>query len=213
MSSNIIYLPITPTVLMIKRHQKTGLKYFHKTTRIDQAREYLGSGTRWTQHIKKHGKEFVETLWVSDVFTDSSISRFALKFSRLNKIVESNKWANLVEENGLSGGDTFSGKKHSIETIDKMKVSANRKPRSEETKQKIRETKAKNPQKGKKGPEKTKEWRENLSKSLKGKPAWNSGKSGYNLSKFPTKTCPHCDFTGAGGSMTRFHFDNCKLRP
>lgn len=24
------------------------------------------------------------------------------------------------------------------------------------------------------------------------------------------KTCPHCGFVGGGGSMMRFHFDNCK---
>jgi len=26
------------------------------------------------------------------------------------------------------------------------------------------------------------------------------------------KTCPHCGFIGGGGSMMRFHFDNCKQK-
>lgn len=26
------------------------------------------------------------------------------------------------------------------------------------------------------------------------------------------KTCPHCGFVGGGGSMMRFHFDNCKYK-
>lgn len=26
------------------------------------------------------------------------------------------------------------------------------------------------------------------------------------------KTCPYCGFVGAGGNMTRYHFDNCKLK-
>jgi hypothetical protein len=43
-------------------------------------------------------------LWNSDWYYDTSISRFALKFSHINKIVESKRWANLKEENGLEGG-------------------------------------------------------------------------------------------------------------
>jgi len=27
------------------------------------------------------------------------------------------------------------------------------------------------------------------------------------------KTCPHCNLTGKGPNMTRYHFDNCKLNP
>mgnify|MGYP001570734448 FL=1 len=35
----------------------------------------------------------------------------------------------------------------------------------------------------------------------------------YALGVKHTKvTCPSCNFTGAGGAMKRFHFDNCKLK-
>ena len=27
-----------------------------------------------------------------------------------------------------------------------------------------------------------------------------------------TRTCPHCDLTGKGSNMTRYHFDNCKWK-
>lgn len=30
--------------------------------------------------------------------------------------------------------------------------------------------------------------------------------------KHPNVTCPHCDLTGSGGNMKRYHFDNCKFK-
>jgi hypothetical protein len=45
------------------------------------------------------------------------------------------------------------------------------------------------------------------SKALKGRIPWNKGKPGW---KAPSVTCPHCSFIGCGGSMIRWHFDNCK---
>ncbi len=40
----------------------------------------------------------------------------------------------------------------------------------------------------------------------KGKLPYYSGK------KMPLKVCPHCNKKGAGGSMDRWHFDNCKMK-
>lgn len=34
--------------------------------------------------------------------------------------------------------------------------------------------------------------------------------AGRIYAKLRSKTCPHCGFIGAGGSMKRWHFDNCK---
>ena len=104
MTSTIIYSPITPTYLYIKQHSVTGLKYFGKTTQNPY--KYPGSGTYWTHHIKKYGKEFIKTIWVSDLYYDTSISEIALHFSIENNIVESDDWANLKLENGLDGGIT-----------------------------------------------------------------------------------------------------------
>lgn len=105
MLSTSIYKPITPTYLYIKQHSVTGLKYFGKTTKTDPYK-YSGSGTYWKKHCKKHGKKFVKTLWVSDLYYDTSIVEIALHFSKENNIVESNDWANLILENGLDGGCT-----------------------------------------------------------------------------------------------------------
>jgi hypothetical protein len=103
MTSTNIYKEIKPTYLCIKQHSITKKKYFCKTTKPDPIK-YLGSGTYWNDHINKHGKQFVETIWLSDLYTDTSISEHALHFSAENNIVESDAWANLKPENGLDGG-------------------------------------------------------------------------------------------------------------
>ena len=115
---NYLYEAIKPTRLYIKQCPHCGLKYFGKSTRQD-IEKYPGSGTRWNNHLNKHGVEPTH-LWNSDWYHDTSISRFALKFSRLNKIVSSKQWANLAEENGFDGGPHFKGKKHSLESRKKM---------------------------------------------------------------------------------------------
>ena len=129
-----LFEPIQPTRLYIKQCPKTGMKYFGKTTRQD-IENYPGSGTRRTKHLKKHGVEPIH-LWNSDWYNDTSISRFALKFSRLNKIVSSKQWANLAEENGLDGGPHFKGKKHSPETRRKISHAGIGKTPSQESKDK-----------------------------------------------------------------------------
>ena len=135
MTSKTTYKEIVPTYLYIKQHSITGLKYFGKTTRPDPIK-YLGSGTRWTKHIEKFGKEFVETIWLSDLYYDTSIVEHSLHFSSENKIDTSpNIWANHIPENGLDGG--VSGRKHSDETKAKISASHIGKTHSEETKLKL----------------------------------------------------------------------------
>lgn len=93
-----------PTRLQILQHRITKKKYFSKSIKDDDSLEkYYGSGTYWLDHLKVHGEE-VDRLWVSDWYYDESITRFALRFSILNKIVESDEWANLILENGIDGG-------------------------------------------------------------------------------------------------------------
>jgi len=146
-----------PTYLYIKRHSVTGLCYFGKTNRSDPIR-YLGSGQRWSAHIRKHGKQFVETLWCK-LFTDrDECMRVALTFSRQQDIVNSSKWANMVPEDGLSNS-VWKGRAHSAES--KAKVSAAKKG-------------CRGPNKGQKF---SAEWRANLSSAHIGKAAWNKGKS------------------------------------
>jgi hypothetical protein len=90
------------------------------------------------------------------------------------------------------------GKVASEETRKKQseaKLGKKRKPFTEETRDKIRQAKLgnNNPSYGKTPSEETKE---KLRQANKGKKE--------------TFTCPHCGKVGGGGSMTRWHFDNCK---
>lgn len=91
-----------PTFLYVKRHKVTGLLYFGKTTNKDVNR-YKGSGTHWVKHINKHGKEYVETVWVEKFYNLDELVEFALFFSEFYDIVKSNEWANCIPENGLDG--------------------------------------------------------------------------------------------------------------
>lgn len=102
---NYLYEAIEPTRLYIKQCSHCNLKYFGKT-KTKYIESYPGSGEYWSTHLEKHKSESIH-LWNSDWYHDTSISRFALKFSKLNKIVESKYWANLKDENGLDGGKTW----------------------------------------------------------------------------------------------------------
>lgn len=84
--------------LYIKQHTITGLKYFGKTIKPDPFK-YLGSGIHWQNHIKKHGKQYVQTLDVFGFSDQELATSFALKFSKDNNIAESLKWANAIPEN------------------------------------------------------------------------------------------------------------------
>jgi len=97
-----LFETIKPTRLYIKQCPYCGLKYFGKYTGKN-IEIYRGSGTKWSRHLSKHNVEPVH-LWNSDWYFDTSIKRFALKFSHMNKIVENNAWANLKIENGIDGG-------------------------------------------------------------------------------------------------------------
>jgi hypothetical protein len=103
---NYLYESIHPTRLYIKKCSHCNLKYFGKTT-AKNVESYEGSGVRWQIHLKKHKAKSIH-LWDSDWYYDTSIMRFALKFSSINKIVESKNWANLIPENGINGGGNCS---------------------------------------------------------------------------------------------------------
>lgn len=96
-------MDIYPTYLYIKRHKITGLKYFGKTTKED-VNSYLGSGVYWKKHIKKHGKQHVETVWTSEPFYDKELlTKFSIFISEFFDVENSPEWANLITENGLDG--------------------------------------------------------------------------------------------------------------
>jgi hypothetical protein len=89
--------------LYVKQHSITKLFYFGKTTR-NNPHKYPGSGTRWTSHYKKHGKEFIVTLEVFPFEDQKEATSFALQFSEYWDIVNSPYWANLIPEDAKGGG-------------------------------------------------------------------------------------------------------------
>lgn len=191
--------------LYLKTHNKTGLMYLGKT--VKDPFKYHGSGKRWKNHLKVHGKDITTEI----LFQTEDIDEFrivALIFSHALDIVESDSYANLTPENG-EGGDTFSGKKHSTETIKLMKERAkDRPPMPEEVKQKI--STAKTGVKTAPHPKRTEEYCKALSERLKGKEPWNKGVSGYNLVNIEV-ACPHCGAVGRAGGFHAWHFDNCLI--
>ena len=97
-----------PTALYVKTHQKTGLKYFGKTTCLDRIHSYKGSGIHWKRHLKVHGNNYTTELlgiWQNK----ERIVEYAKKFCEKHDIVNSKEWANMIVEEGLQGassGDT-----------------------------------------------------------------------------------------------------------
>lgn len=112
-----IYESFKPTFLYIKQHSITKKLYFGKT--IKNPEKYYGSGKHWIPHIKKHGKEYVETIWYCLYLTPESIKEAALSFSKLWDIVKSDDWLNLIEEDGL-GNVLPIGHKKTKEHIEKI---------------------------------------------------------------------------------------------
>lgn len=167
-----------PTYLYIKTHNTTGLKYFGKTS--NDPYSYYGSGKYWLAHLKKHGYDISTEIY--GYYEDREECRVAAEqFSIKNNIVESFEWANLINENGIDGGNTSKYRKYSPlserQKLSLSKSNTGRKPwnrgiigsskgnttvRSEETKKKLS-----NANKGKKLSADTKK---KMSDSRKGKP-------------------------------------------
>lgn len=91
-----------PTWLMVKMHADTKLLYFCKTYRYDPIR-YKGSGSYWRNHIVKHGKDKVITIWHARFDDEVKLRKFASSFSQIFDIVKSPDWANQIDETGLDG--------------------------------------------------------------------------------------------------------------
>lgn len=195
--------------LYIKQHNITKLKYFGKTTRNPYT--YNGSGKYWKRHISKHGLD-ISTLCVYEFNDKNECSKFALKFSFENNIVESNDWANMKPENGSDGGDnslfidytkthshiigktyeeiygTNKGKElREQRSLSNVKTKRGV-PMTEEQKQKRRHTY---------GP-KSAEFKSKLSEIAKNRPK-------------PIGECPHCGKIGVIRNLKRWHYDRCTM--
>lgn len=84
--------------LMLKQHNVTGLKYLCITKRQNY-HAYTGSGKRWLNHLKKHGKDFT-TILLEETDDIDELSRMGEYYSDLFDVVHSDCFANLVKERG-----------------------------------------------------------------------------------------------------------------
>lgn len=184
------------TYLYHKRHRQTGLNYFGKTSRDPYT--YNGSGIYWTAHLAKHGID-VETVQIWKFDNLSECKDFAINFSNKHNIVNSTEWANLIVENGITGGHNSSA----YSEVAKKKKGAKLKGRifSDATLLK-------------------------MSLSKKGTCCGNKnsmyGKTHNPASKEiqrqkalerPRIVCEHCRTACSPGNYKRWHNDNCKLKP
>jgi len=180
-----------PTYLYVKTHNKTGLKYFGKTTKSDPYK-YYGSGFKWINHLKKHGYD-ISTEIIGFYTNEIECIEAAKNFSENNKIVESSDWANLIIETGTDDSLRVLSRKsieqrtatvmerHGSDYFSKIASG----PKSDETKNRISAGLAK--------------------AQLEG----NAGKKNKGKIRIKIK-CPHCELEGSKNTMIRWHFDNCK---
>ena len=205
--------------LMIKTHNKTGLKYLCKCSNRDP-HKYKGSGVYWKRHLKEHGSDIMTEV----VFQTEDLNEFnavCLKYSKDLNVKSSDEWANLIEENGLDGGTTHNnpywlkGFKHSEDAKRRIGESARERALgrtlSDETKLKISDALKGQEVSWLKGIEKSEEHRKKLSDSQKGIPKeYSQEQLDYlkdkmqNLSKKKYK-CSVCGKIGNAGQIGRYH--------
>lgn len=195
--------------LMIKTHNKTGLKYLCKTEREDYDL-YLGSGVHWKRHLKKHGIDVSsEVIFKTDDF--ELFKNTCLKYSERFDVVKSKDWANMIVETGTDG---ILGYKHTPESKKKISDASKnkRKKLSKEHREKISNTlKGKPMSCSLKGVPKSKEHREKISKRHKGitrdlseEQRKNLGNQMGNMLKKMYK-CSVCGKIGNSGQIGRWH--------
>lgn len=94
-----------PVHLYVKKHKRTGLKYFGRTTADPYT--YKGSGAYWVRHLASYGDD-VSTRVVGTYTDSKDLEAAARAFSAEHNIVESTKWANLLPEDGSPSGEGWS---------------------------------------------------------------------------------------------------------
>lgn len=188
-----------PTRLMIIEDQKTGLKYFCKTTNTGKNFEnYFGSGVTWNRKTRKRRSD-LKKIWVSDFFYDTSIVKFAMRFSRFNKIVESAEWANEKPENGLDGGWSHLPKDIQKQTAKARGAAGHKTKQSKEYIENVR-------------PIKIAKWQESCDHEARTQKSNETMRTEeWKLENY--KTCEHC---GKGPmaphNYSRWHGENCRRR-
>ena len=195
--------------LMIKTHNKTGLKYLCKTEREDYEK-YYGSGKYWRRHLKQHGYDITTEV----IFSSNNIEEFSnycIQYSIEYDIIDSSEWANLIIETGKDG---ILGYKHTDESKKLISEASKNKSYnlSNETKLKISNSLKGRPMAcSPKGKRKSKEHIDNMSSAMRGIPknfsevGLESMKNSVSARQKILYKCSICGGTGNSGSIGRYH--------
>jgi len=110
---------------MVKTHCNTGLKYLCKksTDNIESCYTYTGSGKYWRNHLKKHGYNIITKI-IEICDSKKDLTEKGIYWSRKLNVVNSEEFANLVEERG-DGGPTMLGRKITPAQKKRQKISLN----------------------------------------------------------------------------------------
>jgi hypothetical protein len=90
--------------LLVKTHNRTGLKYLCQTTRADY-NKYTGSGVYWKKHLKVYGYD-ITTEVIKECNNRDEMIYWGNYYSNLWDVAKSINWANLKPEEG--NGNTSS---------------------------------------------------------------------------------------------------------
>lgn len=130
--------------LYLKKHKLANKFYLGKTCK--DPFKYSGSGVYWLRILKKYGND-VETVILRECKDNAEVREWGMYYSELWDIVNNDLFCNMTEEYG-TGGPIWKGRKHSVESIAKMRVIAKKRGNNgvtcnghtEATKEKIRQT-------------------------------------------------------------------------
>lgn len=206
-----------PTYLMVKQHEITGLKYFCKTIRKNPY-EYRGSGIFWNRHIKIYGIDNIKTIWCELFTNENDLIEFATLFSDFYDVVNSNEWANLIIEDGLTGflsenskiiqKERIKNKTHHFLSGNIQKAyQLNRVENgthvwlSGDQQRKVQNALVLQ----NKHRFCNSDYQRNVSINSNAKRLADGSHNAIQIYK-----CPHCDKSGKGLAMFRHHFNNCK---
>jgi hypothetical protein len=88
--------------IYLKTHDESGLKYLGITKQ--NPHKYIGSGTRWLNHLKKHGRKITTKILFSS-FDKKEVVEMGKFYSTLWDVVNNKEFANLKIEEGDGGFD------------------------------------------------------------------------------------------------------------
>lgn len=197
--------------LYVKTHNQTGLKYLGQTSQKDP-HKYLGSGTRWLHHLRKHGLDY-STEILKECQSKDELKEWGLYYSNLWDIVRSEEWANLKPEEADGG-------KHSEESKRKIGASSKGRKQSAEARRKNSE-KNSGPNNAMYGKSHTIEARKKISNAMKGKSSWSKGiaksddhrqKISEGVKAIPKISCEFCKKMYDPRNYSRWHGNNCRFK-